>query len=535
MKRVAALVFLLAASVALPTLWNGFVYDDVLLIVDNLRVHGLAGVGGIWQGSYWPAGGLYRPLTLQLFALEWSVGGGRAGTFHAVNVVLNAAAAVLTFRLLVRILEPRDPRAPDSRVRLAAGLGAALFAVHPVHVEAVANVVGQSELLVAICALLSVERYLHWRRSGERGLSRSQRLALAGLTLLGILAKETGYVIPVLLGAAELILVRSNTRTRGSVVAPFVWQGSVVVAALLWRLTVLGSLAGEQPSPALQGLGLVERGMAMLAIVPEWARLLLWPIHLQAEYGPPALALIPALGPRHIAGLGLLGLAIVVIWRARRDHPPTAFALLWILIALAPVANLLVPTGVVLAERTLYLASAGVSFGAAALVHSARPLLRRIAWVGGLGLLAGGVLLTLQRQGVWQTQEGFFERLVRDGPTTYRAHLVASRYYYGEQRWPDAEAAARRALDLHGADPQVHEHLGQVLRVRERCDEALPILDAGLRLDSTRTTLRSRLIECALAQGDTGRARSAAEAAVRSGQSEFRGTLDRLTGRPSTR
>lgn len=527
----AAAAAALAAATALPTLRNGFVYDDVLVILQNPLVHGLTRSAAIWHSSYWPVGQLYRPLTLQLFALEWRLGGGNPAVFHAVSILLAALVALLVFRLVLRVL-PSDPQNPSHRWNLwAAFLAAAAFALHPVHVEVVANVVGQSELLAAACALLAVERYLAWR--AEERLTAARRLLLAALTLLGILAKETGYSIPFLLAAAELTLLR---RPRKGVAASFVLQGCVLVAALLLRVSVLGSLAGESPAAVFHGMGGLGRAVAMLAVVPQWARLLLWPAHLQAEYGPPALPLTASLGPAHGLGLGILVLVGVLLLLSWRRSPVVAFGLLWILLALAPVCNLVAPTGIVVAERVLFLPSVGVVLlvgaGAVALRTSLAlaPAPRRVAAASAVALLlALAGARTLTRQTVWRSQSEFFAVLPGDAPGSYRAQFVAARYDYGERRFPAAEQAARRALALYALDPQVHEQLGQILRVEGRCAEALPVLAEGVRLDPARTTVRSRLIECALAVGDSSRARASAREAVRLGQTEFQATLQRLS------
>jgi Tfp pilus assembly protein PilF len=161
--------------------------------------------------------------------------------------------------------------------------------------------------------------------------------------------------------------------------------------------------------------------------------------------------------------------------------------------------------------------------------------LRLAAAAAGIALLALAGIRTASRNAAWRSQEEFFARLQRDAPRTYRAHFVSARYYYGEKRFPEAERAARRALVLYSLDPQVHDQLGQVLRVEGRCGEALPVFAEGVRLAPEGTTLRSRLIECALAVGDTARARESASEAVRTGQTEFRSTLERLSKAPSQR
>ena len=533
MKSGALAVAAIAAAAAAPTLANGFVYDDVLVIQQNPLVQGLGHSATLWSGSYWPNGLLYRPLTLQLFAVEWGAGGGSPFLFHAVSVLLSAIVAWLLFRLLQVLLRPDSAEQPGNPWhRWIPIAGATLFALHPVHVETVANIVGQSELLAALFALLAVERYLEWRQSD--GLTLQRRLLLALLTLLAILSKETGYVAPLFLLAAELTLLRRARRT--GVAATFLLQAGVVVGALLLRAAVLGSLAGETPSTVFRGLGAVDRAVAMLAAVPQWARLLFWPAHLQAEYGPPTLPLTPTLTTAHLAGALILVLGIATALWSWRRRPILAFGLLWTGIALAPVSNLAAPTGIVLAERVLFLPSAGIiiaAAGFAAAVADRSTRASRIAFgIMTVGVLHLAAVRTLTRQPVWRSQESFFTALTRDAPRSYRAHFVASRYWYGERRYAEAEADARTALALYDRDVQVHEQLGQVLRVQGRCREALPVLAEGVTLAPEGTTVRSRLIECALAVGDTARARDAASAAVRLGQPEFEATLRRLSPAP---
>jgi len=510
----------LAVLVSLPSLYNRFVYDDVPVIVENKLVHSLSAAPAIWSSSYWPVGMLYRPLTIQVFNLEWVLGGERSRVFHGVSIVLAALTVLLVWRLARRLLPP-----------LGAGIAAALFAVHPVHAEAVANVVGQSELLAAVFTLIAVERYLDWREREALGLP--QRLALAALTLLAIFSKETGYAVPLLMGIAELCRFRAPRR---AVVPVFFLQLAAVAAALLIRLNVLGSLAGEAAAPSIAGLGPGARAAGMLTIVPEWARLLFWPVHLQGEYGPPALSLSdPGLGAQLLGAAILAGGLGLLAW-GWRHQKTVALGILWMAAAILPVSNLIAPTGVILAERTLFLPSVGAVLVAAALTvvfaaspWSARRGVRLAAVGAGVVLLAVAGFRSAQRATVWRTQSGFFAQLVEDAPRTYRAHYVASRFYYGEKRYPDAEREARRALELYQRDAHVHEQLGQVLRTMGRCGEAVPVLAEGVRLSPRETTVRSRLIECRLAVGDTVGARAAAADAVNAGLSEFVTTLRRLS------
>ena len=530
LRRPEAIVVLLALAASASSLGNGFVYDDVSIVFQNRIVHNLGASEQIWHTAYWPAGLLYRPLTIQLFAVQWAAGGGSRIVFHAFSVLLMILVALLFWRLARRVL-PRDPA-------LAA---AALFAVHPVHVESVGNVVGQAELLAAGFALLAIERYLAWRKEG--GLHLGRRVALAAVTLAAIASKETGYAIPLLLVAAEVLVAGrgSDWRDKYRALAPtMLLQLGVTAAAVLIRIIVLGPTTGAGPSVAFEGLSNGGRIAGMLSVVPEWARLMIWPAHLQAEYGPPGIPMREVFGPAHLLGVLLLALTVLLYVVSRRHAPMVAFGLGWFAITILPVSNLLTPSGVVLAERTLFLPSAGAMLVVGGGLSLLLPRLEargvraaQFAWALLAGVVLAGAIRSGWRQLTWKEQAGFFRKLEADAPRTYRAQLAASNFYSEIGQYQAAERAARRAFELYRGDPQVHEQLGQMLRRRGRCVDALPVLTDGVRRFPDRTLARSRLIECALAVGDTARALAVAVEGVRFGRTEFNSTIRRLDPRAS--
>ncbi|MGH7751999.1 MAG: hypothetical protein ACREN5_04215, partial [Gemmatimonadales bacterium] len=131
---------LLAAAVAAPSLANGFVLDDRYVIANRPVLEQPRSLGAVLKEPYWPpevGAGLWRPAVLASYALDYRVS-GRPGWFHLVNVFWAGAAAAVLALVVAGVFGPRTA--------LIAG---ALFAVHPVHVEATANVIGRAELMAA--------------------------------------------------------------------------------------------------------------------------------------------------------------------------------------------------------------------------------------------------------------------------------------------------------------------------------------------------------------------------------------------------
>jgi hypothetical protein len=148
-----AVLALLAYANALA---NGFVLDDRGIVLDNPLVREPGTAWRAFLTPYWPAaigGGQYRPLGILSFVLDGAIAGPSAMWYHAVNVAWHAAATVLLWVWIRGFLAPAG-----------ALVAAALFAVHPVHVEAVANVVGRLELMAAafIFAALVAHRRGSW-------------------------------------------------------------------------------------------------------------------------------------------------------------------------------------------------------------------------------------------------------------------------------------------------------------------------------------------------------------------------------------
>src|SRR6266508_431832 len=132
-------------------LGGGFTYDDKAIVRDNPRIRSPGNVSQIFATSYFGgprgAGTAYRPVLLLSYAVQWWIHGRQAVAFHAVNVLLHAGATLLLAALFLRIAIP-------SAVAFS---GALLFAVAPIHVEAVTSLVGRGEVLAAVFTLL----YLH--------------------------------------------------------------------------------------------------------------------------------------------------------------------------------------------------------------------------------------------------------------------------------------------------------------------------------------------------------------------------------------
>jgi hypothetical protein len=515
---------LLALLASAASLVNGFVYDDGPIIESNPRVHTLARLWEIFAQPYWPPGwgdANYRPLTILSFAVQWAVGDGSPAVFHAVNLALYVATCLGVFAL-ARLVLPYP----------VAWLVAALFAVHPVHVEAVGNVVGQAELVVALCSVLAVATYIRARRAGSGGLSeRRNALGVGALYAVACLSKETGFFLPALLLTAELTVVaaalpgerrRLNARLRETWAA-YLMCVAIGGAYLGARYSVLGGL-GDDPNSVIALLGHKARLLTMLGVVPEWSRLLLWPARLAADYSPPGIRIYLGMAWALVPAAAVL-VACVLVCVADSRRRVATFGIVWAAVALFPVSNVYLRSGVILAERTLFLPSVGalLALGAGVMWAARRwgrgrvRLFAPTVAVPLALLLALGIVASARRQRVWRTNDDFFRSVVDDAPLGYRAHYMHGMWLFEKGRRAEGERHVRTAIALFPYDAEPYTDLANEYRKTGLCAPARQLYRRAIAVGSRRAEPRLGLVACLLHDGEYAEAGSEARRGIERG------------------
>lgn len=527
--------------------------DDPLLRLNPVVTEGR--LGEALAGPYWrmePEWGLlYRPVTLGSFVLEWGVWGESPPAFHAVNVVAHAGVTVLAVILLLALLRAsaRGDADPEDAL-VPALLGGLVFAVHPVHVEAVANVVGRSELYAAAAVLAGCLAFL-WRPGTAPG--RAIRLpAVLVAYAVGLGSKEIAVTLPGLLfllavhpaarrsPAGGPSASRSGAgdgrerRERGPVGALladaplFVGLIAVLLAYLAIRMDVLGTLTGEELPAELVGTTPLQRVWTALTLWPQYLRLMILPLDLVADYGPEVLSVARQVGPAVVAGGLVLGGLLALAAALPRRMPLVSLGILWFVVAVLPVAHLGVHAGVLLAERTLYLPSVGLAL---AVAGGTRAWLSRVrtrgregvrpVWVTAAVVLALLAARTVTRTPVWDSSFTLFRDLAQSHPESHRALRLYGEVLYDSGRLDEAADAFGRAAEAHPYRYPVlleagaaYEDAGDLDRARElfeRAVEAAPFRRSAYRL-LAETQLRAREGRAAHRTALAGLARAGSDA-----------------------
>ncbi len=462
----AALVATVAAVLYLNSLGGALIYDDTNAIIRN-RVVIDEDFGQIFTTpSWWRAGHGrgWRPITTATFAVNHALHDLEPWGYHAVNVALHAGVSVL----IVAVFASVTGSGP-------AALGAALlFAAHPVHTEAVASVVGRSELLAAAAFFLA---WLCFLRA-----DRSRRVLWDGggvvVFFAGLLAKEnTVTLLPVLVWA-DLLYPRDAAGPRATLWRHAGRYGALLLAVLVYvalRQTIIGPGApGPQPlDNPLVTLPLGPRMLTTIAVIGRYAWRLAAPLQLAADYSYDQIGAITSpLDVGFLAGLAILVAVPVVGWWSRARLPALAFGLGFLCLTFALIANVAFPIGTIMAERLVYLPSAGACLMVAALLASltgSEPSTgdpRRFSPVFLVALLVLVGLYgarTVTRNPVWHDPETFFTAMVREAPRSARSHRELGGVLADLGRHAEAGRAFERSLTILPDDVATLHNYGNAL------------------------------------------------------------------------
>lgn len=426
---------------------GGFEGDSGPLVTQDPRIQQAtrANFGQIFTQQYWyptADSGVYRPLVTLSWMFNYVLLGNRehATGYHAVNLMLHMANVILAWLLALEIW--KKP--------LAAFFTAAIFALHPVNSESVANVAGRADLMAGLGVLAAL--LLHARLTAVSGWRKvAVPVAIFAAALFGVFSKENAVVLPVAMLLYDVVFRRERPLGWRRVMPGYAAAISALILMLITRQAVLSRL----PSPdlpfvdnPLAGAGFWTAHLTALEVIWRYVGLLLWPRSLSWDYSYNQIPMATmAVGLASLSGI-LLALAALV-WLYRR-HPAACFFGAFFLVALGPVSNLLFLIGTIMAERLLYLPSLGFS---GCLVAVAEIGWRRLRFAYSRPAIAGFLTLavcalgfrTWQRNFDWTDGEKLWAGAAKVCPNSFKTHLAL---IYG---------LSRRGLNLGNIDYAIAE------------------------------------------------------------------------------
>ena len=468
-SRQDALAFLVLGLLAvvpyLPAmLWGGFVWDDgIISKADPVR-----DVSGLWRIWFSPSAieneAHYWPLVYTTFWLEHKLWGFDPTGYHIVNVLLHLANTLLLWHLLRRLAVP------------GAWVVAAVFAVHPLHVDSVAWVIERKDVMSGLFYLAAVLTYMRLvEQSNPRRYAGSLALYAAGL-----LSKSIVVTLPVAL---------------------LIWhwwkQGRVTSADLL-RLVPFGVVGlvitvgdlsfSRSVEPMSLGYSLAERTLIAAHALWFYVGKLLWPTNLAVVYPLWDIRVADPLAWGYLLAAVTLAVALWY-FRSQLGRGPLAWALFFA-ITLSPVLGF-VDYGYMqfafVADRFQYLAGIGVM---AAVIGAATYGVGRLPslWQkGALGVVAVALvalgMLTWRQASIYQDNETFYRHIVALNPQARDIHHSLGSVLYKQERYEEALAATRVALEQRPDFAKTRANLGLILTELEHLEEAETHLRRAIALN----------------------------------------------------
>ena len=472
---IGLLLVTATAAVYAPVRHHDFVnYDDASDVASNRMVQ----QGLTWEGVRWAfttgEESNWFPLTRLSHLLDCQLFGMNAGAHLLVNVGFHLVNALLVFTVLQALTGAVWP----------SGFGAALFALHPLHVESVAWVAERKDVLSALFWLLAMGAYALYARRP----SRWRYAAVVGCFALGLMAKPMVVTLPFVLLLLDVWPLRrlSLQPLSAPVLARLVAEKVplLALAAASSVVTFLTQRSWGAMRP-VEELPWSLRGANALVSYVRYLGMTAWPARLAVFYPHPG-----ALPPLAVAGAGLL-LAGVTAWvmLKARVRPAPAVGWLWYLGTLVPVIGLVQVGSQALADRYMYLPSIGLFIMAA---WGLGDWLGRWRW--GRVVMAGGAVAviaacagaTVKQVAVWQNSVALFEHALAAGWESPLAHYNLAHALAKQGRTAEAIAQYRDAVRLKPDEAKARDNLGLLLADQGQTAEAIAEIREALRLTPDR-------------------------------------------------
>ena len=524
----AILIFALSVLLYANTLTHDFCQDDSIVITENMfTTQGVAGIGGILQYDTFygffkeagkaslVAGGRYRPFTLVMFALEYQIFGKSPFIGHFINVLLFGLTCVLLYFLLLKLLKLGDRRqATGVSPTLVAFIAAILFAAHPIHTEAVANIKGRDEIMTLLGSLAAVWFSL---KAFEHGGIKNQILAFV-LFFIALLSKENAITFVVITPMMYWFFVKTDIGTAIKQTIPF---GIGAVLFILLRGAVIGNqFGGEQNelmnNPFLKLVGndyvpfsFAEKFATITYTLGKYVQLLIVPQPLTHDYYPRHIGIMSFGDWQVLLSIAVYVGLIVLILRGLKNRSLISFGIAFFLITLSIVSNIVFPVGTNMAERFMFMPSLGFCLVAAVLLANlAQKGIEKGVNSQGLGMIVVIVALfslkTFTRNPAWKDNYTIFTTDIETSPnsaklqTSVGGEMIehfknSTNEVEKKAKITEAIGHLQKALEIHPTFKNPYLLMGNGYFYLEDYDKALDMYQKGLKLDPNFKDIKTNL------------------------------------------
>ncbi|NWY41423.1 TMTC4 protein, partial [Sylvia atricapilla] len=522
----AKMVVALISFLCFANSYDGdFVFDDSEAIINNKDLRAETPLGDLWYHDFWgsklssnTSHKSYRPLTVLTFRINYLFAGGFYPVgFHVINIILHCTISVLMVDVFSILLGGLQFSNKGRRLNLAPKsslLAALLFAVHPVHTECVAGIVGRADLLCALFFLLSFLGYCKAFRENKEGHTFSVFWVLVSVVLgaIAMLCKEQGITILGLNAVFDALVINKINllefirkllyKDKALENAGLLRKGLLFRITLLmcggagilyirWRIMGTGPPAfTEVDNPASFADSLFVRAINYNYYYSLNAWLLLCPWWLCFDWSMGCIPLIKSVSDWRIIALAALWFCLIgLICQALCSEDSHKRRILtlglgFLIIPFLPASNLFFRVGFVVAERVIYLPSIGYcilfTYGFSLLSKQAKK--KKILAVAVLGILLINVMRCALRSSQWRSEEQLFRSALSVCPLNAKVHYNVGKNLADKGNQSAAIKYYREAVRLNPKYVHAMNNLGNILKERNELHEAEELLSLAVQI-----------------------------------------------------
>jgi tetratricopeptide (TPR) repeat protein len=454
------------------TVGFGFVsYDDVIYIIGNKNLE----KGFVWSSVSWAFTNLFamnwHPLTWLSLMLDFKLYGTNAGGYHLTNVLLHLANTLLLFYILRRM----------TGKSWQSGFVAALFAVHPLHVESVAWVMARKDVLSTMFWLLTIGAYAEYVKYP----SPRRYLWVAGAFILGLMSKPMLVTLPVVLLLLDFWPLRriQSSTIRGNLHLLLEKVPLMVLSVAVSVITFYAQgNSGAMEPLNLKSITLMDRILNAVVSYGGYVGNMLQPVNLACFYpyrtSFPMSIVLPSV-------LFLVAMFILSL-RYIRTAPYLVMGWLWYLITLLPVIGIIQVGGQAMADRYTYIPLIGlfiiIAWGIPDLLKE-NPFHRIIISVAAGATLLIFTILTYNQAGVWKDSRTLFEHALEVTDGNFVAHNNLGSYFFSRDRFDEAADQFSKAVKIIPDAEYYQNNLGSALAKLKRYDEAISCFSRAIEIN----------------------------------------------------
>ncbi len=453
-KLIPYYILVLAVAVFYSGVYdNAFLYDDRYLIQKNSYLHSWHSLGTIFQ-TYVNSGALrtghfYRPLQNVLYLILYQSFGESTFAFHLLNNILHAANACLAYMLGRKLgFNP-----------WAVFFAALIWAVHPLHTEAVTYMSATADTLGTFFCLLATVIVV------PDFAPRKFWLAVP-VAILGLLSKETAIILPLLVMSCIYLLSDRRLDPRTYFKTWPLWLVTLGYMAIRFAIMPFTGkeLLNIDPMSVAYGQHFYLRFYTFLATIPAYLQLLVWPegLHMDRNF---AVRLDPWFFEVKAGFIVLLALMAQVFFCRKSKRPALSWGIIWFACAHFPQTSLLIPVNSLFLEHWMYLPTIGLSLGAAGAIAS-KLTNGRIAKAAGI--CAAFVALTLgiatfKQNEIWHDPIVFYKNILDRGEPSERSRNNLGVIYIEQGEYAKAMEQFQLTLKDHDLTPETHQNIAALL------------------------------------------------------------------------